>query len=318
MMVTVMPWDQRIKRRFKLRELDILIAVAEAGGMAKAASRLHMSQPAVSKAIADLEHTLNVRLVDRSRQGVEPTDYGLALIKRGVAVFDELRQGVQDIEFIADPTAGELRIGATPGVIDAIVSPIIERLTLHHPRMAFQVVAGDTAMLLPELTERNIELAIGRMTGPVADKPFIVERLFDDNLVVAASAKSPWCRRRKIELAELVNEPWTLLPLDSLFGSLVAESFRASRIEAPRLTVATSSQSLRNHLLATGRFLTVVPTFLLKLPRRHPSLKALPVELPNMRHPIAIITLKNRSLSPLALLFIERVRVLTRAIAKGN
>src|SRR5215831_20288630 len=92
MLVMVMPWDQRIKRRFKLRELDILIAVAEAGGMAKAASHLHMSQPAVSKAIADLEHTLKVRLVDRSRQGVEPTDYGLALIKRGVAVFDELRR----------------------------------------------------------------------------------------------------------------------------------------------------------------------------------------------------------------------------------
>ena len=318
MLVMVMPWDQRIKRRFKLRELDILIAVAEAGGMAKAASRLHMSQPAVSKAIADLEHTLKVRLVDRSRQGVEPTDYGLALIKRGVAVFDELRQGVQDIEFIADPTAGELRIGVTVALIDAIVSPIIGRLTLHHPRMAFQVVAGDMAMLLRELMERDIELAIGRITGPVADKSLTVQSLFEDNLVVATNAKSPWCRRRKIDLTELMNEPWTLPPFQTFFGSLVAESFRASGIEAPRLTVATSSQSLRNHLLATGRFLTIVPTFSLKLPRRHPSLKALPVELPNMRHPIAIITLKNRSLSPLALLFIERVRVLTRAIAKDN
>src|SRR4051812_13889087 len=132
-----MPWDDRIKRRLKLRDLDILMAVIQAKSMGKAAGRLNMSQPAVSKAVADLEHALGVRLLGRSYQGIEPTPYGLSLIKRGVVLFNELRQGVQDIEFLADPTAGELRIGATEGIAGAIVAPVIERLTYEHPRMAF-------------------------------------------------------------------------------------------------------------------------------------------------------------------------------------
>src|SRR5262245_18534625 len=129
------PWDDRIRRRLKLRDLDILMAVIQAGGMGKAANRLNMSQPAVSKAIADLEHALGVRLLDRSRQGVEPTPYGRALIKRGIAVFDELRQGVQDIEFLTDPTAGELRVGVTEPVAAAIIAPVIDGLSRQYPRM---------------------------------------------------------------------------------------------------------------------------------------------------------------------------------------
>jgi DNA-binding transcriptional LysR family regulator len=91
-----MPWHDRIKRTLKLRDLDILMAVVQTGAMGRAAVRLHMSQPAVSKAIADLEHTFGVRLLHRSRRGAEPTPYGAALVKRGFAVFDEVRRGVEE------------------------------------------------------------------------------------------------------------------------------------------------------------------------------------------------------------------------------
>jgi DNA-binding transcriptional LysR family regulator len=101
-----MHWDHRVGRRLKLRDLHILLAVAQAGSMAKAATRLAISQPAISRAIADMEHTLKVLLFDRSPQGIEPTQFGRALLKRGVAVFDELKQGVQDIEFLSNPESG--------------------------------------------------------------------------------------------------------------------------------------------------------------------------------------------------------------------
>src|SRR5690242_20306741 len=134
-MTAPMPWNDRIRRRFKLRDLDILMAVVNAGTMGKAAIRLNMAQPAVSKAIADLEHILGVRLLDRSRQGVEPTAYGIALVKRGAAVFDELQQGVRDLDFLADSTAGELRLGATEPVTIAMVAPLVDRLSRRYPRM---------------------------------------------------------------------------------------------------------------------------------------------------------------------------------------
>jgi DNA-binding transcriptional LysR family regulator len=124
-MTAVTQWNDRVRRRLKLRDVDILLSVIQTGSMGKAAAALNMSQPAVSKAIAYLEHTLGVR------------PYGRALIKRGVAMFDELRQGVHEIASLTDPTVGEMRMGGSEHTISAIYSPVIHRLSNQHPRMSF-------------------------------------------------------------------------------------------------------------------------------------------------------------------------------------
>ena len=118
---------ERIERRISLHDMRILMAVIQAGSMGRAAKRLATSQPAVSRSIADLENALGVRLLDRGPQGIEPTPYGSALVRRGVAVFDELGQGVRDIQFLADPTAGELRIGASIAVAAGFVAGGVEQ-----------------------------------------------------------------------------------------------------------------------------------------------------------------------------------------------
>src|SRR5438132_309430 len=110
-MGAAMQLSDRIGRRMKLQDLHVLMTVMQAGSMGKAGKRLNISQPAISRSIAELENALGVRLLDRRRQGVEPTEYGRALLDCGLSVFDELRQGVKNIEFLADPAAGEVRIG---------------------------------------------------------------------------------------------------------------------------------------------------------------------------------------------------------------
>jgi DNA-binding transcriptional LysR family regulator len=111
MVISVEHWEARIGRRIRLRDLHVLLTAVQCGSMAQAARRLAVSQPAISKSIADLEHTLGVRLLDRGPRGIEPTLYGGALVRRGLAVFDELRQAVGEIEFMANPTVGEVRVG---------------------------------------------------------------------------------------------------------------------------------------------------------------------------------------------------------------
>jgi DNA-binding transcriptional LysR family regulator len=311
-----MPWNDRTKRRLKLRDLDILTALIDTGSMGKAAGRLNISQPAVSKAIAELESALGVRLVDRSRRGITPTPFGLALKKRSVAIFNDLRQSVQDIDFLSDPTTGEIRVGTTEPVSAAIITPCVDRLSRRYPRMTFHVVAGDTARLYRELQERNVELVVARMIGTLPDE-LAAEVLFYDSFAVLASATHPLTRRRKLTLADLMNEPWAMLPSDSFFGALVAEAFRASGHEPPRATVETLSEYMKNDLIATGRFLTVLPSFMLKVPGRHPRLKALPITLPTTRMPIGIVTLKSRTITPSAQLFIDNVRSVAKALGKS-
>jgi DNA-binding transcriptional LysR family regulator len=135
-----MPWDDRVARRLKLRDLHVLRTVARLGSMGKAASQLAVSQPAISKSITDLECVLGVRLLDRSRQGVEPTPYGAALLKWSAMVFDNLRQGVEELDFLADPAAGELRIATTEVASAGLLPAIIDRLSRQYPRIVFNVL----------------------------------------------------------------------------------------------------------------------------------------------------------------------------------
>src|SRR5262249_29458327 len=150
-------------------------------------------------------------------QGVAPTQYGRALLKRGTTVFDELKQGVQDIEHLADPGAGELCIGSGAPHAQGVVLAVLDRLSRQYPRPGFQVIIPRTLDFHEHLRERRIELAFTRMTADVPPEDIEQHGLFDDPHVVVVGMQNPWAQRRKIKLADLVNEPWTW----TLAGSMV-------------------------------------------------------------------------------------------------
>jgi DNA-binding transcriptional LysR family regulator len=312
---TVQHWESRIGRRLKLRDLHVLFAVVHWGSMAQAAKHLAMSQPAVSKVIADLEDALRVRLLDRSSRGIEPTIYSHALLKRGHVVFDELRQGIRDIEFLADPTVGEVRIASQELFAAGLLPAVIDQLSRRYPKIVVRVVQTSTATLeFRELRERKVDLVLGRVPRAFVADDLDIEILFDDLEVVVVGARSPWARRRKVGLAELVNESW-VLPPNQVVNALIAEAFKAHGLEVPQERVSAGSILLRNQLLATGRFLSVLPNFVLRHNAKQWSLKALPVDLGIKPRSIAIVTLKNRTVSPVVQLFVEHVRAVAKTMS---
>jgi DNA-binding transcriptional LysR family regulator len=311
-----MQLSDRIGRRMKLHDLHVLMAVVQAGSMNKAAALLNTGQSAISRSIADLEHAIGVRLVDRTHRGVEPTKYGRALLDGGAAVFDDLRQAVRKIEFLADPTAGEVRIGCTPLLAASFVPAVIDRLSRRHPRMVFHLMTGYVETLHRELSGRNVDLVIARRFGPIAEEQLDFQFLFDDSSVVAAGAQSPWVRRRRIAFAELLKESWVLPPPGSEIASIAMEAFRANGADYPRTTVVTDSPHARMSLLTTGRFVTILPASALKFPAVRPEIKALPVHLAKARAPSGIVALKGRKLSPAAQFFTECAREIANAPRK--
>lgn len=315
-MGAVMQLSDRIGNRMKLQDLHVLMTVVQAGSMGKAAQILNTTQPNISRSIGELEQALGVRLLDRHRQGIEPTEYGHALLDCGVAVFDDLRQGVKNIAFLADPAAGELRIGTTTFLAASFVSALVDRLSRRYPRIVFHLVTGYTETLHRELAERNVDLLIIRGSGPIADPRYDFEFLFDDSYVVVAGPQNQWVRRRRIEIAELVNELWVLPPPDSVIGSIVTDAFRASGLDYPRVSVVTDCPHMRISLLATGRFVTIFPASAFRFLTKRSELKILPVELPTARRPNGIVTLKNRALSPVAKLFMDCAREVAKPLAK--
>lgn len=315
----IMQWESRIGRRLRLRDLHILFAVVQCGSMAKAAANLGISQPSVSEAIADLEHTVGVRLLDRNSQGVTPTAYGEALLHRSRAAFDELRQGIRDIEFLADPAAGELRIACTETLTAGFLPAVIDRLSRRYPRMVFHVIQASTVSHeFRELRERRVDVALARLLRPLVETDLESETLFHDPSFVVAGARHPLTRRRKIKFAELANERWIAIPADNLASSFVEEAFQASGLGLPNPTVATYSTQMRFHLLANGPYLTTLPASVLRFNSEYFSLKVLPVDMPAPPRPIAVVTLKHRTLSPVAKLFIECARDVAKPLMKNQ
>jgi DNA-binding transcriptional LysR family regulator len=307
---------EHISRRLKLRQLNVLLAVAQCGSMAKAAEHLAISQPVVSKAIAELEHVVGVRLLDRGPHGVEPTLHGRALLKRSAAIFDDLRTGVSELEFLSDPTAGELRVGCEENLATGLLPTLIDRWARRYPRIVFEMVIADPKTLMErDLKGRTVEIAIMRTAAPHVAEDFDTKKLYDDRLSIVAGAQHPIVRRRKVQLADLVNERWCLPPPDHPVGSLVIEAFRRSGLEPPQRSVTVGSAQCTSNLVAKGYFLGVHGSMFLRFAPPSVRLRVLPVELPIPRSSTSVVTLRNRTVSPVAQLFIDSVREITQPLA---
>jgi DNA-binding transcriptional LysR family regulator len=307
--------EARIGRRLRFRDLQVFLAIVQTGSMAKAASQLGLTQPAISDIVAGLESTFGVRLFDRNPKGVEPTIYGSALVSRGRAAFEELRQGIKDLEYLADPALGEVKIGCPGSVAAAVLPAAIERFSRQYPRVLlhFEEVPAPSSEF-PSLRNRQHDLVMARIVEPLAGTEGLnVDILFQDPLVPVADAGSQWARRRKIDLAELLEAQWILTAPNSWVYLSMADALQARGFAMPRATLAVASALLRISLLQTGPFVTVVPRSVLRLNAKRHTLKELPIDLHIQGYPVAILTLKNRVLNPAASLFADYVRKITKS-----
>lgn len=305
----------QVARRMKLRDFRVLLAVAESRNMSKAASHLSVSHPVISRTIADLERTIGSRLFDRNAQGVEPTVFGQALVECGVAIFDDLHRGLRQVELLSDPTAGELRIGATGPAIDGLVLAAMEGLLRRYPRIQMHALEGDAARLYGALRDRKIDLAVSRTFRSDAgrEREFNAQPLFDEHLFAVAGVKSQWARRRKIKFADLLDAPWVLPEYDNPAGSLIADGLRSEGMPL-KARVVSNSLAVRIRLVSTQGFLTMLPGSMLHFGANRLPVKVLPVALPIKSQKYEIVTLTDRTLSPVAKTFIEALRTLARPL----
>jgi DNA-binding transcriptional LysR family regulator len=310
-------YDARIGGQLRLRDLHILLAVAQHGTMARAAAQLGISQPAVSAAIAGLEQTLGIRLMERSRRGAEPTAHGAALLRSATAAFDELRQGLRQIEFLSDPNAGEVRIGCPESIASGILGPIVKRMAERRPRIRLIVEQALTQPLFPQLDNRQVDLILTRW-GPLLGerdlgRAFDVEILFNDRIRLATGKRSPWARRRRIGLADLGEARWITVAGNDIGGAALANAFRACGLAPPPIAVTTYSIHLRYSLAASAGFIAAIPESVLRFNPQ--GLHELPIDLPAPPWPVALVRAKHRAANPAADRFVECARHVARTFA---
>jgi DNA-binding transcriptional LysR family regulator len=232
-----------------------------------------------------------------------------------MGAFAELRQGVKDIEVLTDPTFGEVRIGCPEAIAAGLLPAVVDRFSRRYPRVVVSVKAADD--LVPEfrpLRERAVDLVVGRGPEQHQEDDLAAEVLYQDRVFIATSRKSPWASRRMITLADLIDHPWLVFPENSWIGRRVNEAFRHCSLVPPRLVVQAYSVHFCISMLATNRYLACLAGSVLRFNAVRFGLKVLPIDLPARRWPVAMVTMKKRTISPVVQEFMKDIRAVAAAM----
>ena len=315
-----MPQDnltERLPRHLKMRELRILLAVAEQGSFRKAGQALHVSQPAITSAIAELEHLIGLKLIDRTPQGVIPTTHGASFIRRADAIFGELNLAAEEIEMISSGAQGTLHMGTVPMPASGILPAALEGLLAQFPRAFVSVLEASEQVLGEALKTRKIDLFIARRPRQ-EDRDFHYETLFEDSVVVIAHRDHPLANRKRIRYDDLREARWIIPPPGSFFFGHIERVLGSVGYEMPKHAIESISIPVMYGMLAHGGFLAFATRSQYEFTPMRPLLATLPLRLPQITAPIGLVTIAGRQLNPLGARLVDRVRELIAGLGASR
>ena len=214
----------RLDGRIKLRHLQCLLAVAQHGSLQRAAEALSITQPAVSKTIAELEGLLGVRLFERGRNGARPTAQAELFLRHAGASVSALRQGIDVLSRAVGQTGGVVEIAVLPTLAAAMMPSVLEAFRREWPGIVVQVHTGANQQLLTQLKSGQVTLALGRMSDPESMAGLTFEHLCATPLCVVVRPAHPLMRQRGMSLADIANHHVVLPPHGTILRH-TADSF---------------------------------------------------------------------------------------------
>lgn len=300
----------RLRRHLKMRELRVLLAVVENGSFRKAASALHVTQPAVTAAIADLEAVLGVRLFDRNAQGVVPTVHGRSFIRHAAAMFGEMRSAAEELDIISSGAEGTLHVGTVPMPAAGILPVAICRLVEQHPKVFVSVVEGNETTLSDGLRTRQLDVVLSRLSqfGPGED--LRIEALFEDSLCVIASRDHRLAASRRLAWRDLLGEAWVLPPADSFFRHHIQRVLNKRGFELPRHAVESTSIHIMYGMIAQAPMLSFATCTQYAFSPLKDLLVRLAIDLPSVTASVGAVWLRAREATPLSEQLVRHVHEL--------
>jgi DNA-binding transcriptional LysR family regulator len=238
-----------------LNNLRVFAAVADHRGFTRAAAALHLSQPAVSKAVRGLEHQVGTPLLERGARSVRLTDTGAALHARARELFAVERSAEEELRALRGLEGGTLRVGASTTIATYLLPRLLGRFRARHPRVELRVTTANTRAIARRLLQRRLDVAL--VEGPVAHPRIAVVPWRDDALVVIAPVDHPLARRRRVAVDALAAEPFIARERGSGTRRVAEQALRAAGL-APRRVLTLGSTEAVTQAVAAGLGLAVV------------------------------------------------------------
>ena len=280
--------DRAFVGRLKLRPLVVFAAVAETGRIGAAAGALHISQPAVTKAIRELEATVGAPLFRRHARGVSLTEEGAILHRHVVPALAHLGHAGAELRAWREGVTGHVRVGVLIAAAPRLLPLAIARLKAGHPGILVTVREATNDQLLPALREGALDLVVGRLTEEAAPPGLVCRVLYDEPVLLVVRTGHPLLDRADLTLADLVGAAWILPPPQTALRGEVDQGFRAQGLEPPRSIVESVSVLTNRTLLLETDMIGVLPAQVAEADRALGVLAVLPVPLPTVMRAIGV------------------------------
>ncbi len=273
-----------------------------------------MSQSALSKSLRRLEQELRAKLVKRTPKGVELTAEGSTLLTRVHRLRLSLDDVAREVTDISHGLAGELRIGAGTGYDFYLLPAACGSLTREAPNVAVKIRPTGQDHSLLALRNGELDIAISAMRASL-EADLVQEHLYDDEYVVCASVNHNLAKMKRVTLADLAQERWTLSDPTFAMWQRIHQVFLEHGLPTPRVAVETGSPALRLPLVASSNLLGYSWASLVRRAVTHPGIKELPVKELPLPLRTAVVYRKDGYLSPTARRFIEILKATAKEIA---
>ncbi|MCA0326226.1 MAG: LysR family transcriptional regulator [Proteobacteria bacterium] len=289
-------FPQRLKSRLKMRHYELLLALYRHRSVSRVAEQLALSQPTVTRALADIEDIFAAPLFVRARRGLVPTPAGELVLARARAAVAEDLSLQQELRALHDGYQGRLRIGVIPYASDQVLGAVWRHLLGHTPRLAIQMHENTTHHLLRAVRERELDCAICRFSRDNSREGLVQEMLYRQqaHLVVASASAAGVARRAQLDIARLANMDWIFPPKDTPIRHAIEAIFAAGGHQVPTPLIETYSiRGIASALQQLPRGVTALPSDIARAVAQAGGATVLPEPLPWDLPPVGLAWLRN-------------------------
>jgi DNA-binding transcriptional LysR family regulator len=295
--------DWYMQLNLKARHLRLITALYDHGNLKQVAEISHVTVPAVSKALAELEKGLGLELFSRTAQGLRPTAYGECLVRHARTLMTEIHQARDELKSLSSGAEGKVHIGAFPAATSVLLPQAIALLKQRSPRTNVLVTEGIAQTLLPELWQGRVDIVVGRLPVRNATDGFDEKELLDEPVSLMIRNQHPLARKKRLKWADLQPFPWVLPPTGTILRAPLERTLEQHGVALPNNYVETLSTSLaRAYLLVTDAIAVMAGAVAHDAAQ---PLKILPLTFPHVMRPRGVLWNKNRGLTPGAELMVQ-------------
>ncbi|MDR5758764.1 LysR family transcriptional regulator [Caballeronia sp. LZ035] len=297
-----------IRKRLRLRHLQLMLALSSTGSLRRAADELAMTQPAATKALRELEDAVGAQLFVRHARGMNATVYGEAVMRYARVVFEDLDELREELAAIEAGDVGKVRIGAVMAPAPELLTRAIVSLKEAHPRLQITIQIDTSDVLIQALQQDQLDVMIGRIPDGVPALDLSFETLSEEALALVVRPGHPARKSARPKLASLATYPWIVQPHPSPMRQIIDQTFRESRVGMPVSMVETSSILTTLSLLRDADMLAVLPSSVALYYEALGLLAPLSTPLRGRLAPYGLILRKNRRVRPATQLAIDAIR----------